>query len=161
MRLYILPLLLTPLASAWHSGFNIGAQNPDGSCKTTSDWATAFTRLSALPNGGYRSARLFASSDCGTLAAAVPAALRTKTKLLAGVWAEDDAHFGAEKAALEAAVKKYGGGWLLGVSVGSEDLYRGDTDAGTLAGKVYDVRGMLRGLKVEVPVGHTDTWTAW
>jgi len=45
-----------------------------------------------------------------------------------------------------------------------QDLYRGDTDASTLAGQIYDVRGMIHqygGSCPSVPIGHTDTWTAW
>jgi len=46
------------------------------------------------------------------------------------------------------------------VTVGSEDLYRGDTDANTLANQIYDVRGMVHQWN-NVQVGHVDTWTAW
>lgn len=48
------------------------------------------------------------------------------------------------------------------MSVGSEDLYRKDTDPQTLANKIYDVRGMLGTVGAgKVQVGHVDTWTAW
>src|SRR5205814_8687491 len=73
------------------------------------------------------------------------------------------AHYEAEKAALLAAVRQYGVGWIVSVSVGSEDLYRGDTSASTLAQQIYDVRGMLSTVNggSSVQVGHVDTWTAW
>jgi len=141
-------------------GFNVAANNEDGSCKTQAQWEQAFNRLRNLPQK-YRSARLYASSDCNTLANAVPAAQRTGTKLLVGVWTEDDAHFGAEKAALRAAIQQHGKGWIHSISVGSEDLYRGDTSADVLAGKIYDVRGMVRAMGVKAQVGHVDTWNAW
>jgi len=148
-------------ASAFWKGFNIGANNPDGSCKSEQDWERAFRSMQSLP-GHFTSARLFASSDCNTLANAVPAALNTGTQLLVGVWTENTDHYNAEKAALQAAVHQHGTGWIVSVSVGSEDLYRHDTGASTLAGQINEVRNMLSGLGAGgVQVGHVDTWTAW
>ena len=146
--------------SAFYQGFNVGANNPDGSCKTTAQWETAFNKLKGLPQH-ITAVRVYASSDCNTLANAVPAALATGTKILVGVWTEDATHYNNEKNALNAAIKAHGKAWILAISVGSEDLYRGDTTASTLAQQVYDVRGMVRAEGVEVPVGHVDTWTAW
>jgi exo-beta-1,3-glucanase (GH17 family) len=148
-------------ASAYWKGFNIGANNPDGSCKTEQDWERAFRSMQSLP-GHFTSARLFASSDCNTLANAVPAALNTGTQLLVGVWTENTDHYNAEKAALQAAVQAHGTGWIVSVSVGSEDLYRHDTSASTLAGQINEVRNILSGMGAGgVQVGHVDTWTAW
>ncbi|KAF2104504.1 glycoside hydrolase family 17 protein [Rhizodiscina lignyota] len=148
--------------TAFWKGLNVGANNPDGSCKTQAQWETAFKALAGLPPK-FTAARLFASSDCNTLQNAVPAAIATGIKLLVGVWTEDAIHYGAEKAALEAAIKAHGCDWMMAVSAGSEDLYRGDTTAATLAGQIHDVRGMVQdslGCK-KVKVGHVDTWTAW
>ncbi|KAL8728474.1 MAG: hypothetical protein Q9166_005372 [cf. Caloplaca sp. 2 TL-2023] len=157
------PLVLsiaTPTAAYW-KGFNLGANLPSGACKTTEDWAHDFSVLQSL-HGYFSSARLFASSDCGTLANAVPAALASGTTLLVGVWTEDNAHYEAEKAALVQAVQQHGKKWIIAVSVGSEDLYRGDTDAATLSRQINEVRTLLCGLDAcDVAVGHVDTWTAW
>lgn len=87
--------------------------------------------------------------------------MTTKTKILVGIWTEDSAHYSAEKAALESAIHAYGIDWILAISVGSEDLYRGDTTASTLAQQIYDVRGMVRALGVQAEVGHVDTYNAW
>jgi exo-beta-1,3-glucanase (GH17 family) len=149
-----------PLTNAYWKGFNVAANNPDGSCKTQGDWETAFNKLKSLPQD-ITSVRLYASSDCNTLQNAVPAALVTGTQILVGVWAEDEAHYTAEKNALKAAINAHGSDWIIAISVGSEDLYRGDTDASTLAQQIYDVRGMVRAMGVEQEVGHVDTWTAW
>lgn len=158
----ILTSLLASLsaASAYWKGFNVGANNPDGSCKSRADWESAFRTLQSLP-GYFTSVRLYASSDCNTLANAVPAALATGTQILVGVWTEDEGHFQREKDALEAAIKQYGSSWIVAISVGSEDLYRKDTGADRLAQQIYDVRGMVRALGVPQEVGHVDTWTAW
>ena len=159
--LFLLFTIPIPSAAYW-KGFNLPADLPStGACKTQLDWSHDFSLLQSLP-GYFSSARLYASSDCNTLAEAVPAAIASGTTLLIGVWTEDAAHYEAEKAALEQAVRKYGTEWIIAVSVGSEDLYRGDTDAATLAGKIGEVRTLLRGLGAsEVQVGHVDTWTAW
>lgn len=149
-----------PFTNAYYKGFNMAAQNTDGSCKTTAQWQTAFKRLSAAP-GHFTSVRVYAASDCNTLANAVPAALATGTQLLVGIWTEDGAHYTAEKNALLAAIKAHGSSWILAISVGSEDLYRGDTSPSTLAQQIYDVRGMVRAQNVQAQVGHVDTWTAW
>ncbi|KAG9519173.1 glycoside hydrolase, partial [Aureobasidium melanogenum] len=153
-------LAAVPFTQAYWKGFNVAAENPDGSCKTQAQWVSAFQRLSSLP-GHFTSVRLYASSDCQTLALAVPAAISTGTQLLVGVWTQDDAHFQREKDALESAIKKYGQDWIIAISVGSEDLYRKEISASSLAQKIYDVRGMVRAMGVKKDVGHVDTWTAW
>ncbi|KAL9113044.1 MAG: hypothetical protein Q9227_002656 [Pyrenula ochraceoflavens] len=153
--------LLSSTASAYWKGFNVGANNADGSCKTKDQWQADFVAMANLP-GHFTSARLYASSDCNTLANAVPAAIATGTTLLVGLWAEDGNHYNAEKQALLQAIQTYGKDWIIAVSVGSEDLYRGDTDANTLVSQINDVRGMLWGLGAsDKEVTHVDTWTAW
>jgi glucan endo-1,3-beta-D-glucosidase len=150
-------------ANAYWSGFNVQSTLADGSCKTQADWEKDFNTMKALP-GARTSMRVYASSDCNTLVNAVPAALATGGQILVGVWTEDSAHFEAEKQALLSAVQTYGFDWIVAVSVGSEDLYRGDTTASTLAQQIYDVRGMLStvsGYSTSIQVGHVDTWTAW
>jgi exo-beta-1,3-glucanase (GH17 family) len=149
-----------PLASAYWKGVNVGASNPDGSCKSQADWETAFNNLKGTPQY-FTSVRLYAASDCNALLYAVPAALNTGTSILVGVWTEDSAHYAAEKQALIDAIDAHGHDWILAISVGSEDLYRKDTDANTLAQQIYDVRGMVRAMGVQAEVGHVDTWTAW
>lgn len=163
-------LAILPCTLAYYTGFNIAANNPDGSCKTQQDWENAFNTQRQMPQG-FASVRLYASSDCNTLANAVPAALATQTYILAGVWATDADHYNAEKQALLSAIQQYGYSWLIGVSVGSEDLYRAQylgtneiTPSG-LAQQIYDVRGMLTTVGINedsnIPVGHVDTWTSW
>jgi len=107
---------------------------------------------------------VYASSDCDTFARAVSATLKTGRQILVGVWTEDWAQLDREKAALLAAVRQYGSGWVVAVSIGSEDLHKKDSDANTLICQVYDVQGVLStlpGYSTKVQVGHVDTWTAW
>ena len=153
--------LLCQSTHAYWKGFNLGANLPNGACKSPADWEKDFRNMASLP-GHFTSARLYASSDCNTLANAVPAAIKTGTTILVGVWAEDASHFNAEKQALLAAIQAHGTKWIISVSVGSEDLYRGNTDGHTLAGQIRDVRGMLWSVGAgSIEVGHVDTWTAW
>jgi exo-beta-1,3-glucanase (GH17 family) len=161
MRLFT-TLLYATTALAWHKGLNIGGQKPDGQCRTQEDWERAFTAMKNLPPQ-FTSARLFASSDCNTLANAVPAALNTGMKLLVGIWTQNDEHFAQEKGALLEAISRWPNwlDWMIGVSVGSEDLYREEAPAWQIAHKIYDVRGMLREKGVTSWVGHVDTWNAW
>jgi exo-beta-1,3-glucanase (GH17 family) len=61
-------------------------------------------------------------------------------------------------------VETHGFDCRVAVSVGSEDLYQGDTTTSTLAQQIYDVRGMLStvsGYNTSMQVGHVDTWTVW
>lgn len=166
MQLLPVFLLLTALSicgrsAAYWKGFNLGANLPSGACKAQEDWAHDFSVLQSLP-GSFSSARLYASSDCNTLALAVPAAVTSGTTLLIGVWTEDNTHYEAEKAALVQVVQQHGTAWLIAVSVGSEDLYRANTDATTLAHQINEVRTLLCGVGAcDIEVGHVDTWTAW
>ncbi|KAF2834556.1 glycoside hydrolase family 17 protein [Patellaria atrata CBS 101060] len=160
MKLLVLASLLCSATAQYWKGMNVGANNPDGSCKSQADWYSVFTTLQGLP-GGYNSVRLYATSDCDTLANAVPAAISTGMKILVGVWTQDRAHFDREKGALEWALGRYGSDWILAVSVGSEDLYRKETSAARIAEQIYDVRGMINYLGHPKQVGHVDTWTAW
>ncbi|KAF3911049.1 hypothetical protein AA313_de0203634 [Arthrobotrys entomopaga] len=156
-------LLLLPTqihAATKYRGFSMGANTKTGACKSTADWEADFRAIKSWGKG-FNCIRLYASSDCGTLANAVPAAQAVGFKLLVGVWATDSNHFGAEKAALLSAIQRFGTAWIAGVSVGSEDLYRKDISAQNLANQIYDVRGMVRQFNNNIQVGHTDTWTAW
>lgn len=154
-------MLLLPTALAGqYKGFSIGANRADGACKTNADWKTDFQTIKSWGKG-FNAVRLYASSDCDTLAKAVPQAKATGFKILVGVWATNDAHFGAEKAALLKAIKTHGTTWIAGISVGSEDLYRKDITPQKLATQIYDVRGMVQQFSKSIKVGHTDTWTAW
>jgi exo-beta-1,3-glucanase (GH17 family) len=163
--MHISPSLLISFAftvNAFDKSLNVRANLANGSCRTTADWERVFRTMTSL-SPAFDSARVFASSDCKTLANAVPAALITGMKLLVGVCTQDEAHFAAEKQALLSSIKKYPNrqNWMLAASVGSEDLYRKETPPATTAKKIYDVRGMRRSVGVTASVGHVDTWTAW
>ncbi|KAF8534089.1 glycoside hydrolase superfamily [Trichophaea hybrida] len=154
--------------TSYTAGFNLGATTETGQCKSQDQFAADFKQIKWWSKGGklnFNAVKLFSTSDCNTLAQAVPAALQEGVKLWVGVWNVDDAKFGREKAALEAALQKYpdASKWLHGINVGSESLYRKEITPGKLAQQIYDVKGMVQiAYKLpNIPVGTADTWTMW
>ncbi|KAF3924548.1 hypothetical protein ABW21_db0206895 [Orbilia brochopaga] len=159
-------LMPTPIQARF-KGFSMGNNHQTtGACKTVDDWKADFNLMKSLGQG-FNSVHTYASSDCDGVVRSAEAAIATGMKILVGVWATPADHFGAEKAALLTAIQRFGTGWIAGIAVGSEDLYR-NTQAGqlrinpqTLANQIYDVRGMVRQFNGGIKVGHADTWTAW
>jgi glucan endo-1,3-beta-D-glucosidase len=108
---------------------------------------------------------------------AIPAAIRTKTSLLLGIWCSaGQAAVDNELAALKSAIDMYGTSFaplVAGISVGSEDLYRitptglankenPGANPDVLAHYIKQVRDTIAGtVLAQVPIGHVDTWTAW
>jgi len=168
--------------AAVSQGFNYGATNADGSFKYQQDYENEFTTAQGLVGAsGFSSARLYTMIQGGSSTneptQAIPAAIKTKTSLLLGLWASGgDGPFQAEITALNSAIKQYGSDFtnlVVGISVGSEDLYRDSAqgklanagigvDAATVSGYISTLRTAIKGTGLEkAPVGHVDTWTAW
>lgn len=158
----ILTAMATPIA-AWYRGYNFKSYTADGStCKNHSDWKHAFSSVQQLPNN-INAARLFYAHECDSLVNAVPEAISNNMQILVGL-DDNDVNFPAEKGALIAAIKEHDWAWLVGVAVGSESLYRGTIAPDNLAGKIQDVKGMIRqlpGYPGNIKVGHVDTTNAW
>lgn len=164
----LLPLLVTlatPTAAFWR-GFNVKSNTADGTtCKTKDDWRDVFQAIQTFPNG-INAARLFYSHKCDSLKNAVPEAIATGTHILVGI-DDSDSDFEDEKGALLDAIDQYGFDWMVGISIGSESLYRGNIGPNSLTSKINDVRAMIQGVdgydadKKFVEVGHVDTTNAW
>jgi glucan endo-1,3-beta-D-glucosidase len=167
-------------ASAQYKGFNYGSTNDDGSVRTQDQFESLFTTAQGLVGTtNFTSARLYTCIQAGTTNTpieAIPAAIASQTTLLLGLWAsagQDD--IDNEIAALTAAFSQYGTSFtdlIVGISVGSEDLYRvSPTGIDNLSGAgaepadivtyIGQVRSALSDAAVTTPVGHVDTWTAW
>jgi glucan endo-1,3-beta-D-glucosidase len=129
---------------------------------------------------GFTSARLYTSIQCGTAAepiSAYQAAIDTDTTLLVGLWASAGRGvYENELNSILAAARTYGTALtsrIIGISVGSEDLYRSSdqgkaNNAGQgatgaeIEGYIGWLRDWFRGTALEgIPIGHVDTWTAW
>ncbi|TGJ83982.1 hypothetical protein E0Z10_g4755 [Xylaria hypoxylon] len=162
-------------------GFNYGSTNSDGSCRKYGDFKQLFERAKNLPRAsGFTAARLYTSIQCGTSAdpiEAYQAAIDTDTKILVGLWTSAGRYvFENELNALITAAKTLGTAFtdrVVGISVGSEDLYRStpqgianDAGPGCTAGEIQSYIGWMRdwikGTLLEGKlITHVDTWTAW
>ena len=162
-------------------GFNYGPTNPDGSYSQKSDFVNGFSTAQKLVGApGFNSARLYTMIQGGTTdttTEAIAAAIDTSTTLLLGLWASaGQADFTNEVTALTSAITQYKTQFtdlVIGISVGSEDLYRisptgieNNSGAGAepsdVVNYIQQVRTALSNAGVTgIPVGHVDTWTAW
>lgn len=162
-------------------GFNAGATDDTGKAKTVSDFEKEFKTAKTLQGapGNFSAIRLYSNVAPGskdTPIAAFEAAVNTNTKLLLGVWASGTDSIDGELTALQAAIKKHGTkltDLVIGLSIGSEDLYRVSepgirnksgvgNSAETIVKFIKDARSKLAGTTLaKVPITHVDTWTAW
>lgn len=158
-------------------GFNYGSSHPDGTPMLQQDFENAFKGAQSLTGApGFTSARLYTMADASNpsnVISAIQAAINTKTTLLLGLWASGSG-FAAEFQLLKTALDTYKTDLtniIVGISVGSEDLYRNSpidkaVEVGAqpdgIAMNITSVKDELksRGLN-NIPVGHVDTWTAW
>lgn len=109
--------------------------------------------------------RVYAVSDCNTLANIAPALDQSGFHAFLGIWPNDEAHFSAEKAALQTYLPTISVSNVRAFTVGSEALYREDMSASELANKINDIKDFLKDLKDKdgkpwssVPVGTADSW---
>jgi glucan endo-1,3-beta-D-glucosidase len=167
-------------SEAISQGFNYGATKGDGTIKTQADFETEFTTAKNLvgTDNAFTSARLYTMIQGGTTNGpieAIPAAIKEKTTLLLGLWASGGTMTN-EIAALTSAIETYGEEFtklVVGISVGSEDLYRNSAigtgssagpglEASELVDYITQVRSAISGTTLSgAPIGHVDTWNAW
>ncbi|RLL95291.1 hypothetical protein CFD26_102962 [Aspergillus turcosus] len=166
-------------SEAAYQGFNYGSTKSDGSVKSQSDFQSEFlTAKNLVGTSGFTSARLYTMIQGGTTntpISAIPAAIAEETSLLLGLWASGG-NFANEITALKNAIADYEDDLaklVVGISVGSEDLYRNSVDGvkanagiGTnpdeIVSYINQVRSTIAGTKLSgAPIGHVDTWTAW
>ncbi|KAL8414594.1 hypothetical protein RB594_005717 [Gaeumannomyces avenae] len=173
---------LVALASAEnYLGFNSGSTKTDRSAKFKSDFVAEFTTAQNLDKspGKFNAVRLYTNIQAYSQddpIEAFEAAIDTKTKILLGVWASGTDNIDKELSALKKAVTKYGTKFtdlVIGISIGSEDLYRNSVTgvinkAGvgaqpdTLVGFINDFKKTFKdGPLGKTPVGHVDTWDVW
>lgn len=157
-------------------GLNYASQGQDYNA-----FGTQFKMAAGLSAAsGFNSARLYTMIQEGTTdtpISAIQAAIDTKTTLLLGLWASvDQTAFNNELTALKSAITQYGSDFadlVVGISVGSEDLYRispTGVAAGSGVGQTPDVlinyigqvRSAIQGTALSTkPVGHVDTWNVY
>lgn len=172
---------LLSTANAAIKGFNYGAQFHDDSPKKQNDFEYEFNAAKQLAGtDGWTSARLYTMIQHGTqntIIEAIQAAIDTNTTLLLGTWASAGQEvFNNEITALKAAIQQYGTRFsdlVVGISVGSEDLYRvtptgienksgPGAQPNELVHYIQQTRDAIRGTPLEgKPIGHVDTWTVY
>ncbi|KAJ4369847.1 hypothetical protein N0V83_005611 [Neocucurbitaria cava] len=172
---------LLSTANAAIKGFNYGANFNNDQAKTLVDFEYEFNAAKQLAGtDGWTSARLYTMIQHGTqntVIEAIQAAINTNTTLLLGMWASaGQSVIDNEIAALKAAVSQYGTAFtdlVVGISVGSEDLYRitptgieNKAGAGAqpndLVSYVQQTRNAISGTSLQgKPIGHVDTWTVY
>lgn len=179
---------LLSTADAAYKGFNYGAFFGNNAAKQYSDFKYEFEAAKGLPGTAqqFTSARLYTMIQHGTpntVISAIQAAIDTKTSLLLGIWCSGATPATAqttvdnEIVALKAAIAQFGSKFtdlVVGISVGSEDLYRitptaiknGEKNPGAqpaeLVKYIRQVRSAIAGTGLaSKPIGHVDTWTAF
>ncbi|KAJ7088398.1 glycoside hydrolase superfamily [Mycena belliarum] len=154
-------LLLFPLATLGANHFKgVNAANSIGNngaytCRTQAQWNQV--AIDAR-NVGMNSIRIL-GFDCNALDLASSAAALAGIQVLAGIYVSGSIAGGISQInndvqTFRAAVGKYGAGRYVGLTVGNEV---GDS-AGNIMAKVYDVRGYLNSIGINVPVGTVHTW---
>lgn len=139
----------------------MGVKDNAGNCKSASEYATDFEKLSA-----YTSiVKTYAVSDCNTLQILGPAAEKAGFQVIFGIWPTDSAHFEEEKEALKNYLPNISKDTVKVFTVGSEALYRDDMTASELADAIDSIKDVLAGIKDKngdsysgVPVGTVDSW---
>ena len=135
-------------------GFALGMQNPNGSCKSTSDYESDFDAIQS--NTGSTIVRGYSASQCNTAQQILPAAKSKGFKVVLGVWPDTGESFNADKQALSTYVPQYPD-QVYAVTVGSETLYRGTFTGPELLEKINDVKAILPNTKL----GTADSWNKY
>ncbi|KAL1870214.1 hypothetical protein Daus18300_005279 [Diaporthe australafricana] len=170
--------LVAGASAANYLGFNSGSTHGSGAAKVQSDFESEFKTAQNLVGapGDFNAVRLYTNIQGASTSdpiEAFPAAIATKTSLLLGIWTSGTDSIQNEINALKAGLAAHGDDLaklIVGVSIGSEDLYRaGSTgvanEAGIGAGPDAIV-GFIKDFKNEFSkydfkIGHVDTWDAW
>lgn len=162
-------------------GFNSGATLADRSAKFKEDFLAEFRTAQNLRGapGLFNAVRLYTNIQAYSQTdpiQAFEAAIETETRILLGIWASGTDNIDNEITALRAAIEQYGSDFtdlVIGISIGSEDLYRVsetgiENESGAGAGPDILVRfieeyreAFADGPLADVPVGHVDTWDVW
>ncbi|KAK7534642.1 beta-glucosidase [Phyllosticta citricarpa] len=151
-------LLMAPAAAdpAGRLGLALGTNKIDGSCKEQRDYEEDFDAIKA--QSGATMVRGYSSSSCNVAQNILPAAKAKGFQVMLGVWPDTDESFQADKAALQKFATDEFAKVLIGVSVGSEALYRGNFTAKQLLDKINEIKRIL---PKGVPCGPADSWNKY
>lgn len=173
--------LASAVSAQNYLGFSTGSTKIDGSVKVQADYEAEFKAAQNLVGapGVFNAARLYTNIQGGSTTdpiEAFAAAIATNTSLLLGIWCSGTTTIEPELTALQAGITKYGSklaDLVIGISIGSEDLYRNsvtgvENKAGVganpdvIVGFINDYRKAFNTSALKnVPVGHVDTWNVF
>lgn len=170
--------LVAGASAANYLGFNSGSNHGTGVAKTQSDFEKEFKTAQNLVGapGDFNAVRLYTNIQGASTSdpiSAFPAAVKTNTSLLLGIWASGTDSIENEITALKAGLLENGDDLaklIVGVSIGSEDLYRaGATGVKNNAGIGTGPDTIVKFIKefksefsdYDFKIGHVDTWDAW
>ncbi|KAF3025719.1 hypothetical protein G7054_g1743 [Neopestalotiopsis clavispora] len=162
-------------------GFNSGSLKDDDSAKFKADFVQEMTTAQNLAGAPvtFNAVRLYTNIQAYSTTdpiEAFEAAVETKTYLLLGIWTSGTTSIENEMTALKAGLDKYGSelaDLIIGMSIGSEDLYRNSAtgvansagvgaDPDVIVGFINDFKtAFADSLIANVPIGHVDTWDVW
>lgn len=174
-------VLATGATAQNYLGFNSGATLADRSAKFKADFLQEFKTAQGLEGapGTFNAVRLYTNIQAYSKddpIQAFEAAIETNTSVLLGVWASGTDNIDSEISALKKAVTKYGKDFtdlVIGISIGSEDLYRNSvtgvantagvgTQPDVLLGFINTYKKAVADTALaSIPVGHVDTWDVW
>ncbi|EWC44326.1 hypothetical protein DRE_01152 [Drechslerella stenobrocha 248] len=145
----------------YFAGFNLGTYTAGGGCKSLSEWKSDLQKVKSFNNQHFQFSviKVFTTSQCSCLSNALQAAKQVGgIKIWAGLWTTPYSTFVSDKNELGKQLQGPNGHLIHGVSVGSEELFRGTMSAATLAGHIWDVKGMVQNAygKTNVAVGTSD-----
>ncbi|KAJ6259571.1 Glucan 1,3-beta-glucosidase [Drechslerella dactyloides] len=146
---------------SYFAGFNMGTYTSSGGCMSQGDWVNALRKVKSFNNPSFKFSvvKVFTTSQCSCLSNALNAARQVGgIKIWAGIWTTPYATFQSDKNEVANQVRGPNANLIAGVSVGSEELFRGTLSASTLAGYIWDVKGMVQNSygKTNIPVGTSD-----
>ena len=156
-------LLALPTATlaAGELGFALGfatgeTQYGDTSkCKSTKQFVSDLQLLKQETTA--KTIRLYTTTDCDVAKTILPALKQEGFKAILGLWSMPDDHFQKEKKELEKYLVDYEE-QILGITVGSEALYRDEETGPSLTKKIKQVQASVKEAGVDIPVGFADSW---
>ncbi|KAF8992215.1 glycoside hydrolase superfamily [Cyathus striatus] len=124
-------------------------------CRTQDQWNQL---AQDAKNQGFGSIRIL-GFDCNSLDMASSAAAAVGIQVMAGIYiadtvSQDMTQINNDVQTFRAAYAKYGAGRYVGLTIGNEV----NDSPGNIMAKVYDVRGYLPTVGVNVPVSTVHTW---
>ncbi|KAK9474473.1 glycoside hydrolase superfamily [Dipodascopsis tothii] len=147
---------ISSVAAIGELGFDLGVKVASGDCKYTADYLSDFETIKSYTD----IVRVYSTSDCNTLEYLLPAVKQAGMRVFIGVWPTDDSHFALDKQALTTYITEVDASSIVGITVGSEALYRGDLTPSALADAINEVRDLVHAIDgyESVPVGTADSW---